>query len=65
MIVVACCRTGMAGVPGTASDIFDTVKSVGANVIMISQVRNMWKFMHVCYSALETFLYFLNTDDAG
>ena len=31
-------RTGMAGVPGTASDIFAAVKDVGANVIMISQV---------------------------
>ena len=28
----------MAGVPGTASDIFETVKQVGANVVMISQV---------------------------
>jgi len=28
----------MAGVPGTASDIFGCVKDVGANVIMISQV---------------------------
>lgn len=28
----------MAGVPGTASAIFDAVKDVGANVIMISQV---------------------------
>lgn len=28
----------MAGVPGTASDIFGVVKDVGANVIMISQV---------------------------
>lgn len=34
----SCCRTGMAGVPGTASDIFETVKEVGANVVMISQV---------------------------
>ena len=31
-------RTGMAGVPGTASAIFSAVKDVGANVIMISQV---------------------------
>jgi len=29
----------MAGVPGTASDIFETVKGVGANVVMISQVK--------------------------
>lgn len=28
----------MAGVPGTASEIFETVKTVGANVVMISQV---------------------------
>lgn len=32
------CRTGMAGVPGTANAIFGAVKDVGANVIMISQV---------------------------
>ena len=31
-------RTGMAGVPGTAHTIFGSVKDVGANVIMISQV---------------------------
>jgi len=31
-------RTGMAGVPGTASAIFGAVKDVGANVIVISQV---------------------------
>lgn len=31
-------RTGMAGVPGTASSIFETVKDTGANVVMISQV---------------------------
>lgn len=30
----------MAGVPGTASEIFETVKNVGANVVMISQVFN-------------------------
>ncbi|XP_024532065.1 bifunctional aspartokinase/homoserine dehydrogenase 1, chloroplastic [Selaginella moellendorffii] len=29
--------TGMAGVPGTASTIFEAVKEVGANVVMISQ----------------------------
>jgi hypothetical protein len=34
-------RTGMAGVPGTASAIFGAVKDVGANVIMISQVYIM------------------------
>ncbi len=32
------CRTGMVGVPGTASEIFEAVKGVGANVVMISQV---------------------------
>ncbi|XP_015888525.3 bifunctional aspartokinase/homoserine dehydrogenase 1, chloroplastic [Ziziphus jujuba] len=32
--------TGMAGVPGTASAIFDAVKAVGANVIMISQASS-------------------------
>lgn len=36
---VTFCRTGMTGVPGTASDIFAAVKDVGANVIMISQVN--------------------------
>jgi aspartokinase/homoserine dehydrogenase 1 len=30
--------TGMVGVPGTASEIFEAVKGVGANVVMISQV---------------------------
>lgn len=34
------CRTGMVGVPGTASAIFNAVKDVGANVIMISQVSS-------------------------
>jgi aspartokinase/homoserine dehydrogenase 1 len=37
--VVVFGRTGMAGVPGTASAIFGAVKDVGANVIMISQVH--------------------------
>jgi len=32
--------TGMAGVPGTASEIFETVKNVGANVVMISQASS-------------------------
>ncbi|CAM6110990.1 unnamed protein product [Calypogeia fissa] len=32
--------TGMAGVPGTASTIFETVKNVGANVVMISQASS-------------------------
>lgn len=40
-------RTGMAGVPGTASGIFGAVKDVGANVIMISQV----------YSSLHNSIY--------
>lgn len=39
-LVVSFCRTGMAGVPGTASAIFSAVKEVGANVIMISQVHS-------------------------
>lgn len=39
-------RTGMAGVPGTASAIFGAVKDVGANVIMISQVPT---FSYCCY----------------
>ena len=38
-------RTGMAGVPGTASAIFSAVKDVGANVIMISQV--IFSFHHL------------------
>lgn len=38
-------RTGMAGVPGTASDIFSAVKDVGANVIMISQVYLFSSFL--------------------
>ncbi|GJP38390.1 hypothetical protein CLOM_g22833 [Closterium sp. NIES-68] len=32
--------TGMAGVPGTAADIFVSVKNVGANVIAISQASS-------------------------
>ena len=39
-LIVSFCRTGMAGVPGTASAIFAAVKDVGANVIMISQVHS-------------------------
>ncbi|KAK4375312.1 hypothetical protein RND71_005989 [Anisodus tanguticus] len=42
--------TGMAGVPGTASDIFDAVKSVGANVIMISQASSEHS---VCFAVPE------------
>lgn len=34
----------MTGVPGTASDIFGVVKSVGANVIMISQACLFFDF---------------------
>lgn len=34
----------MAGVPGTASKIFEAVKDTGANVVMISQVR---KFLYL------------------
>jgi hypothetical protein len=45
------CRTGMAGVPGTASAIFGSVKDVGANVIMISQVSVLEKCVSlVCFS---------------
>lgn len=43
--------TGMAGVPGTASDIFDTVKSVGSNVVMISQASSEHS---VCFAVPET-----------
>ena len=39
-VQIACHRTGMAGVPGTASAIFGAVKEVGANVIMISQASS-------------------------
>ncbi|KAM3323954.1 bifunctional aspartokinase/homoserine dehydrogenase 1, chloroplastic [Capsicum chacoense] len=42
--------TGMAGVPGTASDIFDAVKNVGANVIMISQASSEHS---VCFAVPE------------
>lgn len=41
------CRTGMAGVPGTASAIFSAVKEVGANVIMISQVYGLLSFLQI------------------
>ncbi|URE00347.1 bifunctional aspartokinase homoserine dehydrogenase 1 [Musa troglodytarum] len=37
--------TGMAGIPGTASAIFGTVKDVGANVIMISQKVKSKRFL--------------------
>ncbi|XP_077213166.1 bifunctional aspartokinase/homoserine dehydrogenase 1, chloroplastic-like isoform X2 [Tasmannia lanceolata] len=42
--------TGMAGVPGTASAIFDAVKDVGANVIMISQASSEHS---VCFAVPE------------
>ncbi|XP_019058005.1 PREDICTED: bifunctional aspartokinase/homoserine dehydrogenase 2, chloroplastic isoform X1 [Tarenaya hassleriana] len=42
--------TGMAGVPGTASDIFGAVKDVGANVIMISQASSEHS---VCFAVPE------------
>lgn len=42
--------TGMAGVPGTASDIFSAVKDVGANVIMISQASSEHS---VCFAVPE------------
>ncbi|KAI4355464.1 hypothetical protein L6164_004237 [Bauhinia variegata] len=42
--------TGMAGVPGTASDIFRVVKDVGANVIMISQASSEHS---VCFAVPE------------
>ncbi|XP_042432339.1 bifunctional aspartokinase/homoserine dehydrogenase 1, chloroplastic-like [Zingiber officinale] len=42
--------TGMAGVPGTASAIFSTVKDVGANVIMISQASSEHS---VCFAVPE------------
>ncbi|PWZ36532.1 hypothetical protein Zm00014a_004513 [Zea mays] len=43
-------RTGMAGVPGTASAIFSAVKDVGANVIMISQASSEHS---VCFAVPE------------
>lgn len=46
----------MAGVPGTASGIFGTVKDVGANVIMISQVSPSFS---VCLSWSVLFIIFL------
>ncbi|XP_034228539.1 bifunctional aspartokinase/homoserine dehydrogenase 1, chloroplastic-like isoform X3 [Prunus dulcis] len=42
--------TGMAGVPGTASTIFNAVKDVGANVIMISQASSEHS---VCFAVPE------------
>ncbi|CAL1409790.1 unnamed protein product [Linum trigynum] len=42
--------TGMAGIPGTASDIFAAVKDVGANVIMISQASSEHS---VCFAVPE------------
>ncbi|KAJ6825087.1 bifunctional aspartokinase/homoserine dehydrogenase 1, chloroplastic-like isoform X2 [Iris pallida] len=42
--------TGMAGVPGTASAIFASVKDVGANVIMISQASSEHS---ICFAVPE------------
>ncbi|KAK1327159.1 hypothetical protein QJS10_CPA01g00225 [Acorus calamus] len=42
--------TGMAGVPGTASAIFSSVKDVGANVIMISQASSEHS---ICFAVPE------------
>ncbi|XP_017700393.2 bifunctional aspartokinase/homoserine dehydrogenase 1, chloroplastic-like isoform X2 [Phoenix dactylifera] len=42
--------SGMAGVPGTASGIFGTVKDVGANVIMISQASSEHS---ICFAVPE------------
>ncbi|KAJ4962534.1 hypothetical protein NE237_022473 [Protea cynaroides] len=42
--------SGMAGVPGTASEIFGTVKDVGANVVMISQASSEHS---VCFAVPE------------
>ncbi|MCD7457277.1 Homoserine dehydrogenase [Datura stramonium] len=42
--------TGMAGVPGIASEIFGAVKNVGANVIMISQASSEHS---VCFAVPE------------
>lgn len=42
--------SGMAGVPGTASAIFGTVKEVGANVIMISQASSEHS---ICFAVPE------------
>ncbi|KMZ70542.1 Aspartate kinase, Homoserine dehydrogenase [Zostera marina] len=43
--------TGMAGVPGTASAIFEAVKAVEANVVMISQASSEHS---VCFAVPET-----------
>eukprot|EP00271_Cylindrocystis_brebissonii_P015587 TRINITY_DN38521_c0_g1_i1.p1 TRINITY_DN38521_c0_g1~~TRINITY_DN38521_c0_g1_i1.p1 ORF type:complete len:958 (-),score=178.08 TRINITY_DN38521_c0_g1_i1:163-3036(-) len=42
--------TGMAGVPGTASEIFGAVKAVGANVVVISQASSEHS---VCFAVPE------------
>ncbi len=42
----------MVGVPGTASDIFGSVRDAGVNVIMISQVRARQLFSCALASAL-------------
>lgn len=49
MMFIVPFRTGMAGVPGTASAIFSAVKDVGANVIMISQVHISSDSCYTCY----------------
>eukprot|EP00850_Spirogloea_muscicola_P020048 SM000206S06257 [mRNA] locus=s206:61279:66445:- [translate_table: standard] len=43
--------TGMAGVPGTASEIFSTVKDVGANVVAISQASSEHS---ICFAVPES-----------
>ncbi|XP_073102745.1 bifunctional aspartokinase/homoserine dehydrogenase 1, chloroplastic isoform X2 [Elaeis guineensis] len=48
--IIPVMRTGMAGVPGTASAIFSTVKDVGANVIMISQASSEHS---ICFAVPE------------
>ena len=46
----------MAGVPGTANAIFSAVKDVGANVIMISQVDNVFLSLVHTYDSSRFFL---------
>ena len=43
--------TGMVGVPGTASNIFSTVRDAGVNVIMISQASSEHSVCFACTSA--------------
>lgn len=49
MMLITLFRTGMAGIPGTASAIFSAVKDVGANVVMISQVHLSTDSFCTCY----------------